>query len=212
MVQYVVLGFVIAMLAVELRPSPNHYDTLGLSNQAQRPDIHAAYNRAKYEYENDEATTITEALFEEMTKAHTVLMSKAQRTAYQRFGDLKDVSEESDFLFCIATSVIAAMLSFCVGFFCTLSRQFQSARQWLLIYLVAIVIADVYIRFVDHETLASLPILGSMLPFERVLALRGIFPAILCFAIYAADFLFVDQLAYTHALLRETLKTNNDIM
>ncbi|PFH36853.1 DnaJ domain-containing protein [Besnoitia besnoiti] len=151
-----------------------------------------------------------EEFFMEIKKAQEVLMNDTRRSNYDRFGDYKygEVDEKTTIIV-VCLALVSHLLCFCVGFLVSYPKHATFARQIYLVYNLAMFCNELQLRFVDDgDSLAFLPYVSRLVPFERVHFFRSLFPCVLCASICLSAWVFTDNPAKRLALLKALLSTN----
>ncbi|CBZ50800.1 putative DNAJ domain-containing protein [Neospora caninum Liverpool] len=204
------------------------YTILDVDVMASKNDILQAYRTVSKKFHPDKvaaaeasggavpqrpsgfAKMTNEEFFMEIKKAQEVLMSDTRRSNYDRFGDYKyGETDEKTTIIVVCLSLVSHLLCFCVGFLVSYPRHVTFARQIYVVYNLAMFCNELQIRFVENgDSLAFLPYVSSLVPFERVHFFRSLFPCVLCASLCLAKWNFSDSPAKRLALLKALLSTN----
>ncbi|KEP61679.1 UNVERIFIED_CONTAM: DnaJ domain-containing protein [Hammondia hammondi] len=204
------------------------YSILDVDVMASKNDILQAYRTVSKKFHPDKVAAAeasgsavpqrptgfskmtNEEFFMEIKKAQEVLMSDTRRSNYDRFGDYKygDIDEKTTMIV-VCLALVSHLLCFCVGFLVSYPKHVTFARQIYVVYNLAMFCNELQLRFVENgDSLAFLPYVSSLVPFERVHFFRSLFPCVLCASLCLSKWNFSDNPAKRLALLKALLSTN----
>ncbi|KAL8269352.1 hypothetical protein Esti_006715 [Eimeria stiedai] len=201
---------------------PNFYAMLEVDIHANRNDILQGYRNVSKKYHPDRVASSgimppfagdmsPEEYFMEIKKAQEVLTHDIRKSFYDRFGDLKQVGEvnEQMSILAVCLSLSVHLLCFTVGFIVSHAKHVSYARQIFFIYSVAIFCVELQQRFVeDDDSLSFIPFVSGLLPFERILFFRSLFPLVYVGSLCTAAWQYCDVPARHWAVLKALLSTN----
>ncbi|CEM02413.1 unnamed protein product [Vitrella brassicaformis CCMP3155] len=193
----------------------NFYEWFEASPTSDRNDIHAAYRKASLKYHPDKnPDPDAEDTFYRLKRAHDILMNESQRSSYHRFGDHNDGQvEDATGMTVVMLSLVNYLLCFILGYVLTFAKPFHFARQIIIVYLVGSFCLELHMRYVEGDAVLDfIPTMSQLLPFEKILLLRQLFPSILCLSIIVSSSIYVDQDAVLQYLLKGILTTNQAIV
>ncbi|XP_026191142.1 uncharacterized protein LOC34621578 [Cyclospora cayetanensis] len=174
-------------------PRVNFYAMLEVGIHASKNDILQGYRNVSKKYHPDRVaasglmpplagSSTPEEYFMDLKKAQEVLTHDIRKSFYDRFGDLKEVGEVDEKI-----SIMAIFFVYSIAVFCVELQQ----------------------RFVeDDDSLNFLPFVSELLPFEKILFFRALFPFVLVGSLCLAAWQFCDVPARHWAVLKALLSTN----
>ncbi|CDJ56066.1 DnaJ domain-containing protein, putative, partial [Eimeria maxima] len=174
-------------------PRKNFYSMLEVDVHANRNDILQGYRNVSKKYHPDRVASSgvrppfagdlpPEEYFQELKKAQEVLTHDIRKSFYDRFGDLKEVGEQDERI-----SITAIFFIYSVAVFCVEIQQ----------------------RFVeDDDSLNFLPFVSGLLPYEKILFFRALFPFVFVGSICTSSWQYVDISSRHWAVLKALLSTN----
>lgn len=200
----------------------NFYAMLEVDIHANKNDILQGYRNVSKKYHPDRVASSgiapplaknssPEEYFMEIKKAQEVLTHDIRKSFYDRFGDLKQVGELDDKMAILAVclSIAVHLLCFTVGFLLSRPKHVSYARQLFFIYSVAVFCVELQQRFVeDDDSLNFIPFVSGLLPFEKILFFRSLFPFIFVASLCTASWQYCDIPARHWAVLKALLSTN----
>ncbi|KAH0474132.1 MAG: hypothetical protein KVP17_000699 [Porospora cf. gigantea B] len=193
--------------------SPNYFEMLGLTPEANTFQIEKALERAMNAAENDDISVRT-LTSHEIKRVKAILLPKATRKAYGLYGDYLQTVDltESTAPVAILNSASMNVLLFVLGYLLCTPTQFRLARKVAGLACLGMFTMDLQLRqghgmvsFVQYTPL------GAWLPFEQVQLLYRLFPAILMTAQAVSFALFVDKSHVELELLRCVYQTNREL-
>lgn len=201
---------------------PNFYTMLEVDVHANKNDILQGYRNVSKKYHPDRVSSSgivpplagnmsPEEYFMEIKKAQEVLTHEIRKSFYDRFGDLKQVGEvdEKIAIMAVCLSIAVHLLCFAVGFVLSHPKEVSYARQIFFIYSLAVFCVELQQRFVEgDDSLNFLPLVSGLLPFEKILFFRSLFPLVLIASLCVASWQYCDVPARHWAVLKALLSTN----
>ncbi|KAK1936497.1 hypothetical protein X943_003872 [Babesia divergens] len=189
----------------------SHYATLGLPVGASHYEIMAQHSRIKMEIQrNGQPADIAQ-----IKRAFDVLANENKRKMYNMFGDL-----ESELIGDVNLPVVATALAFayhilsCIMSFALFRANSISLTRYIMGMYSAIAFAvEIESRFISNSSLfESVFYLNSLLPFQRVMLVRGIPPALgLILNLLCVNF-YTDTEKLNQSLWQSAVSTNRIIM
>lgn len=200
----------------------NFYAMLEVDVHANKNDILQGYRNVSKKYHPDRVAQSgivpplaknlsPEEYFMNIKMAQDVLTHDIRKSFYDRFGDLKQVGELDDKMAILAVclSIAAHLLCFTVGFILSYPKHVAYAKQIFFIYSVAVFCVELQQRFVeDDDSLNFIPFVSGLLPFEKIMFFRALFPCVLVASLCTASWQYCDVPARHWAVLKALLSTN----
>ncbi|KAL8430690.1 hypothetical protein Efla_003672 [Eimeria flavescens] len=116
-------------------------------------------------------------------KAHEVIGSEKRRDAFCRFGDFSSEGaiDEEQFYDILLVAVFHCLIPFIFGYLHTFGDTSVASRQFFCSYLALVFASELLLRFDScaYGLFSFVPIVGSFLPFEKVVLLHSWVPIIL---------------------------------
>lgn len=202
------------------RTQSNYYDELNVQITATKIEIHQAYRQASKAYHPDKNPNVpnADAIFHTLKQAYEVLSNDKMRSNYDRYGDMQTANNRAletvdDKLVgvVVALALVTQGLCLVVGYVCTFPKPLNQARQLLLVYNLGVFCVELHMRLMEVDAYGWLPYLGGMLPFERIMILRRMYPSVLCLSLMLSHYLYVDQQAVIEYILRGVISSNRVI-
>ncbi|OII71215.1 hypothetical protein cand_026310 [Cryptosporidium andersoni] len=212
------LSLTLLIISVQLIPH-NYYDVIGVGRWASRNDITQAIRIAKKKYhpdknlEDDKASSVN--IFYEIQRIESVLNSESKRNIYNKYGDYRKdgIIDDHNIIMCFILSLSVQVFCCIIGFFLSIPYIFRKSRGLFIVYNVAIFCSELHIRLSeDPNPMKSIPFIGSLLPFEKILVLRSIFPTILILTFLYSAMYYKNYDDILLDMLRGNLITNKRII
>ncbi|CEL94018.1 unnamed protein product [Vitrella brassicaformis CCMP3155] len=201
--------FVVALGWMETyKETANLYDMLGIPVGSDQRVVYQAWRRHSQMYHPDKnSSPEAQEFYYYLKKAYETLSNNVLKSNYNRFGDYNDghVTDETSQTI-VMLSFVSYLLLFSVGCLLTLAKPIQFARQIFLVYVVAAFCLELNLRFVEDD--GSIPMLQHLLPFEKILLMRQMFPSVMCAAMILSSFLYVDQDSINQQLYTGVVQSN----
>ncbi|KAL7069526.1 DnaJ domain-containing protein [Cryptosporidium serpentis] len=213
-----ILSLILLIISAQLIPY-NYYDIVGVDRWASRSDITQAIRIAKKRYhpdknlEDDKASSVN--IFYEIQRIESVLNSESKRNIYNKYGDYRKdgIIDDRNIIMCFILSLSVQVFCCLIGFFLSIPYIFQKSRGLFIVYNVAIFCSELHIRLSeDPNPMKFLPFIGSLLPFEKILVLRSIFPTILILTFLYSAMYYKNYDDILLDMLRGNLITNKRII
>ncbi|EER18139.1 DNAJ, putative [Perkinsus marinus ATCC 50983] len=201
------------------RPEENCYELLGLdpAGTITKGDMSRAYRQASLQYHPDRNPTPEgEAMFMKIAQCQELLSDPQRRRIYDRFGAVSNeqmaAMDESLYTMMASVSMIKYFIEFILGLLFTATSDLNAARYWITLYLLFTFTCEILMKFIGYGGMFSfVPVLGSFRTFEKVEALKDLFPAILSGSILLSRALYVDRKRGMQYVLAHVVKSNNDM-
>lgn len=193
----------------------NYYLYLNVTPNATKQEIQTAYRQSAKIYHPDKNTDVSaDSSFIKLKLAYDVLTDDVRRSYYNRFGDYKNGEiDDSTATLLICLSLVQQTLFFIVGYFMSYPKKSRFSRQIFLVYNIASFCFELQFRFIEDDTTFDwLPYFGYLLPFEKILLLRTLFPVVFFLSICISHYIYSDKTASLVFLMRSILSTNRVIV
>ncbi|KAH7647044.1 DNAJ like chaperone [Cryptosporidium bovis] len=198
---------------------PTYYDLIGIDRWAPRGELIQAIRIAKKKYhpdksKEDDKTTST-LLFYEIQKIETVFNSDTKRNNYNKYGDFRmdGVIEDRNIIMCLILGVAFQVYSSLLGFFFSFPTCFRKSRTLFPVYSIAVFCAELHMRISDDPNpLSFIPFVGNLLPFEKIIVLRSLFPVILYMSFIYSSNNYKNYDEILNDMLKGNLITNKRII
>ncbi|KAH8584792.1 DNAJ-like molecular chaperone [Cryptosporidium sp. chipmunk genotype I] len=203
---------------IVLKPK-TYYDIIQVDRWAPRTELVQAIRIAKKKYHPDknkldEKSSYTE-LFYEIQKIETVFSSEAKRNNYNKYGDFRadGIIEDRNIILCLILGIAFHVYSCLFGLFLSFPSIFRKSRGLFPVYSIAVFCAELHMRLSDDPNpLSFLPVIGGLLPFEKILVLRSLFTCVLIISFVYASNYYRDYDEILNGMLKGNLITNKRII
>ncbi|KAF4656861.1 hypothetical protein FOL47_008717 [Perkinsus chesapeaki] len=212
---------VLALVAMNeiQRPEENCYQLLGLDSAVTitKGDMSRAYRQASLQYHPDRNPTPEgQAMFMKLAQCQELLSDPQRRRIYDRFGAVSDeqmaAMDENVYTMLASVSMISYFVEFILGMLFTATADLTAARYWITLYIVFTFTCEVLMKFIGFGGMFSfVPVVGSYRTFEKVQALKDLFPAILSGSILLSRALYVDKKRELQYVLAHVVKSTNEM-
>lgn len=193
----------------------NYYIYLNITPNATKQEIQTAYRQAAKIYHPDKNPNVADdSSFIKLKLAYDILTNDVRRSYYNRFGDYKngEVDDNAATLL-ICLSLVQQIMFFIIGYFLSYPKKLKFSRQIFLVYNIASFCFELQFRFIEDDTTFDwLPFFGYLLPFEKILLLRTLFPIVFFLSICISNYIYTDKNATIVFLMRSILATNRVIV
>lgn len=196
-----------------------YYDIIQVDRWASRTELVQAIRIAKKKYHPDknkldEKSNYTE-LFYEIQKIETVFSSETKRNNYNKFGDFRadGIIEDRNIILCLILGIAFHVYSCLFGLFLSSPSIFRKSRGLFPVYSIAVFCAELHMRLSeDPNPLSFLPVIGGLLPFEKIQILRSLFTCVLIISFIYASNNYRDYDEILNSMLKGNLITNKRII
>ncbi|KAK9174491.1 DnaJ domain protein [Cryptosporidium meleagridis] len=196
-----------------------YYDIIQVDRWAPRTELVQAIRIAKKKYHPDknkldEKSNYTE-LFYEIQKIETVFSSETKRNNYNKYGDFRADGniEDRNIILCLILGAAFHVYSCLFGLFLSFPSIFRKSRGLFPVYSIAVFCAELHMRLSDDPNpLSFLPIIGGLLPFEKIRVLRSLFTCVLIISFVYASNHYRDYDEILNGMLKGNLITNKRII
>ncbi|CUV07831.1 unnamed protein product [Cryptosporidium hominis] len=213
---------VIACVLQNVRVSQNHYQTLGISSNASKSEITAAYRKLALKFHPDKNSDISaREIYSKIRNANEILSNDLRRSWYRRFGtvennlDLYKASEDEEFidypLHLTIVPFVTAVIPICLSLL--MWNDQENIRRIILCFIVWTLSCGILLRFDRNENdfLTFIPIFRNFLPFEKIRVLEGLYITImnslqLILPFFATSFYKNELAEFYQSLLRKKLR------
>ncbi|CXI33275.1 DNAJ-like molecular chaperone protein, putative [Plasmodium berghei] len=193
----------------------NYYIYLNITPNATKQEIQTAYRQAAKIYHPDKnSDESADSSFIKLKHAYDVLSDDVRRSNYNRFGDYKNGEvDDNTATLLICLSLVQHAMFFIIGYFLSYRKQLEFSRQIFLVYNIASFCFELQFRFIEDDTTFDwLPVIGYLLPYEKIKLLRMIFPIVFFISICISAYVYTDRNANLIYLMRSILSTNRIIV
>lgn len=193
----------------------NYYIYLNITPHATKQEIQTAYRQAAKIYHPDKNPDVADdSSFIKLKLAYDILTNDVRRSYYNRFGDYKNGEvDDNTATLLICLSLVQQVMFFIIGYFLSYPKKLKFSRQIFLVYNIASFCFELQFRFIeDDSTFDWLPFFGYLLPFEKILLLRTLFPIVFFLSICISNYIYADRNAAIMFLMRSILATNRVIV
>ncbi|CDU17592.1 hypothetical protein YYC_02576 [Plasmodium yoelii 17X] len=193
----------------------NYYIYLNITPNATKQEIQTAYRQAAKIYHPDKnSDESADSSFIKLKHAYDVLSDDVRRSNYNRFGDYKNGEvDDNTATLLICLSLVQHAMFFIIGYFLSYRKQLEFSRQIFLVYNIASFCFELQFRFIEDDTTFDwLPVIGYLLPYEKIKLLRMIFPIVFFISICISAYAYTDRNASLIYLMRSILSTNRIIV
>ncbi|KAL3130003.1 DNAJ-like chaperone [Cryptosporidium hominis] len=196
-----------------------YYDIIQVDRWAPRTELVQAIRIAKKKYHPDknkldEKSNYTE-LFYEIQKIETVFSSETKRNNYNKYGDFRADGniEDRNIILCLILGAAFHVYSCLFGLFLSFPSIFRKSRGLFPVYSIAVFCAELHMRLSDDPNpLSFLPVIGGLLPFEKIRVLRSLFTCVLIISFVYASNYYRDYDEILNGMLKGNLITNKRII
>lgn len=196
-----------------------YYDVIQADRWAPRGELVQAIRVAKKKYHPDknkldEKSSYTE-LFYEIQKIETVFSSETKRNNYNKYGDFRadGIIEDRNIIMCLILGIAFHVYSCLFGFFLSFPSIFRRSRGLFPVYSIAVFCAELHMRLSeDPNPLSFLPVIGGLLPFEKIRILRSLFTCVLVISFIYSSNNYRDYDEILNGMLKGNLITNKRII
>ncbi|XP_667991.1 dnaJ [Cryptosporidium hominis TU502] len=147
---------VIACVLQNVRVSQNHYQTLGISSNASKSEITAAYRKLALKFHPDKNSDISaREIYSKIRNANEILSNDLRRSWYRRFGtvennlDLYKASEDEEFidypLHLTIVPFVTAVIPICLSLL--MWNDQENIRRIILCFIVWTLSCGILLRF-----------------------------------------------------------------
>ncbi|CAD2090212.1 DNAJ-like molecular chaperone protein, putative [Plasmodium vinckei brucechwatti] len=193
----------------------NYYAYLNITPNATKQEIQTAYRQAAKIYHPDKnSDESADSSFIKLKHAYDVLSDDVRRSNYNRFGDYKNGEvDDNTATLLICLSLVQHSMFFIIGYFLSYRKKLEFSRQIFLVYNIASFCFELQFRFIEDDTTFDwLPVIGYLLPYEKIKLLRMIFPIVFFISICISAYAYTDRNASLIYLMRSILSTNRIIV
>ncbi|KAF7457596.1 DnaJ domain-containing protein [Cryptosporidium felis] len=199
--------------------SQTYYDVIEINRWAPRGELVQAIRIAKKKYHPDknkldEKSNYTE-LFYEIQKIETVFNSDTKRNNYNKYGDFRadGVIEDKNIILCLILGIAFHVYSCLFGFFLSFPPIFRKSRGLFPVYSIAVFCAELHMRLSeDPNPLSFLPIIGGLLPFEKIQILRSLSVCVILISFIYSSTNYRDYDEILNNMLKGNLITNKRVI
>lgn len=196
-----------------------YYDVIQVDRWVPRGELIQAIRVTKKKYHPDknkldDKSSYTE-LFYEIQKIETVFSSETKRNNYNKYGDFRadGMIEDRNIIMCLILGIAFHVYSCLFGFFLSFPSIFRRSRGLFPVYSIAVFCAELHMRLSeDPNPLAFLPVIGGLLPFEKIRILRSLFTCILIASFVYSSSNYRDYDEILNNMLKGNLITNKRII
>ncbi|KAH8583571.1 membrane associated DNAJ with 7 transmembrane domain [Cryptosporidium sp. chipmunk genotype I] len=187
---FALIVLVIACVLQNVRVSQNYYQILGISSNASRSEITAAYRKLALKFHPDKnSDPSAREIYSKIRNANEILSNDLSRSWYRRFGTVENnlnsykVTEDEAFidypLHLTIVPFITAVIPICLSLLMWSDQE--NIRGIILCFIVWTLSCGILLRFDRNENdfLTFIPIFGSFLPFEKIRVLEGLYITIM---------------------------------
>ncbi|KAJ1614909.1 DNAJ domain-conatining protein [Cryptosporidium canis] len=221
-VVFALIVLVIACVIQNVRVSQNYYRVLGVSSNASKSEIAAAYRKLALRFHPDKnPDPNAHAIYSKIRNANEVLSNDFGRNWYRRFGTVENnlnlyrVPEDEEFvdypLHLVLVPFITAVIPICLSLL--MWNDQENLRKVILCFIVWTLSCGILLRFDRNERdfLTFIPLFRDFLPFEKIRVLDGLYITImnslqLILPFFATKFHKNELSEFYQSLLRKKLR------
>ncbi|KAL8271753.1 hypothetical protein Esti_004348 [Eimeria stiedai] len=176
--------FIFLSSSLQSTRQPNHFETIGVPPNAPARVVSSTYRKLSLQYHPDKNPSMeAKEMFAKIREAHEVIGSEKRRDAFCRFGDFSSEGaiDEEQFYDVLLVALFHCLIPFIFGYLHTFGDTSTASRQFFCSYLALVFAAELLLRFDScaYGLFSFVPIVGSYLPFEKVVFLHNWVPIIL---------------------------------
>ncbi|OII74738.1 DnaJ domain-containing protein [Cryptosporidium ubiquitum] len=214
------ISLCLCIIAYTIASKPlTYYDIIQVDRWAPRAELVQSIRVAKKKYHPDknkldEKSNYTE-LFYEIQKIETVFSSESKRNNYNKYGDFRadGIIEDRNIILCLILGIAFHVYSCLFGLFLSFPSIFRKSRGLFPVYSIAVFCAELHMRLSeDPNPLSFLPVIGGLLPFEKIRILRSLFTCVLIISFFYASNNYRDYDEILNGMLKGNLITNKRII